>query len=152
MRSHSSVSRNPLSGSAPKIASIARCSFPGPRLISVSEPTQCFRLPTLKICLLQPPSLTVEPRPLTTRMQDDAVWAALPIVGVELSWGAAVIAEGRRVLAVGGGGACTRNVRRDIGVPVAGRFFRPLIFSLSLTVLTNLVQTFEVDGWTEAVM
>src|SRR5262249_56928761 len=62
-------------------------------------------------------------------------------------------------VAVDGGSACTRNVRGDNAgtpyTPRAGRLnrlFRPLIFSLSLTVLTNLVQTVEVDFRIQTVM
>src|SRR5262245_7560691 len=68
--------------------------------------------------------------------------------------GPAVVAKLRLgvAVAVDGGGACTRNVRGDKAAPMAGRFFRPLFLSPSLTVLTNLVQTVEFDGWSKAVM
>jgi len=85
-------------------------------------------------------------------MQDNAVWAVWPIPEPWIPRGPAVVAKLRLGVAVGGGGACTRNVRGDKAAPMAGRFFRPLILSPSLTVLTNLVQTVEFDGWSKAVM
>src|SRR5262245_56997398 len=87
-------------------------------------------------------------------MQDDALRAVRPIVGAQLAGGSAVITELRLGVAVGVGvgNACTRNVRGDRAALRLGRFFRPLILSPSLTVLTNLVQTVEFDGWTKTVM
>src|SRR5262245_30629723 len=92
-------------------------------------------------------------------MQDDAVGTACPVEGIEPTRATAMVAKRRLgiAVAVGGGraGVCTRNVRGDRAPPRLGRFFRlrrPLIFSLSLTVLTNLVQTVEVDVWTKTVM